>query len=408
MTQNKEVKSEATDVVWRPGPTPPAKGSGKEIYRPELFATIEASIDGLDEKLRALSLEIHDHPELKYEEHRTHDVLTAFLKKEGFQVTQHFHLPTAWEAKFTHGAGGRTIGVNSEMDALPGVGHACGHNLIAISGVAVACALKDVLLKWNISGKIILLGTPAEEGGAGKVELLNRGAYQDMDICLMCHPAPGPPHSGSLSSSLALTRLEIEYSGHPAHAALSPWEGKNALDACVAAYNNISLLRQQLKPSHRIHGIFEGKDWAPNIIPDNSKMIAAGIATGCEHKFTNLGSMYELRQNQGLGEEFTRVFESKYGPIDYIWGISSASTDFGHITYALPSIHPGFGIPTEVNGGNHTRQFAAAARGADAHYACLNVSKALAAVGVRVLTDDEYFAHVKKTFEEDKILREQV
>lgn len=101
----------------------------------------------------------------------THDVLTDFLVKEGFQVTKNFCLPTAWEAKFTHGSAGRTIGVNSEMDALPGVGHACGHNLIAIAGVAVACALKDVLQEWNISGKIILLGTP---GRSGRVMLLGK------------------------------------------------------------------------------------------------------------------------------------------------------------------------------------------------------------------------------------------
>ena len=190
-----------------------------------------------------------------------------------------------------------------------------------MAGVAVALALKAALVEFKISGKVSLLGTPgtciptlrattfnaigiflAEEGGAGKAILLDKGAYADMDICLMylypyfffsvsltnherirCHPAPGPKGSVSLSSSLALQRIEIEYSGHTyvsyyayclwlisdsclysAHAALSPWEGKNSLDAAVLAYNNISALRQQLHPTHRVHGIIEGKDWAVN------------------------------------------------------------------------------------------------------------------------------------------------
>ncbi|KAI0795524.1 aminoacylase 1-like protein 2 [Abortiporus biennis] len=406
------------------------QGTGNLIYKPDIFETIVSSIEGLSDKLRALSLDIHAHPELKYEEFRTHDVLTHFLENEGWEVTRHHHLQTAWVAKFHHGSGGRTIGVNSEMDALPGVGHACGHNLIAIAGVAVASALREVLKKYNINGSIVLLGTPAEEGGGGKVQLLDAGAYNEMDICLMCHPAPGPPHSGSLSASLALSRTEVQYYGHTAHAALSPWEGRNALDAAVSAYTNISLLRQQLKPTNRVHGIIEGKDWAPNIIPDYSKMVsyvrglsrvdveaavprvhacfeAAAKATGCEVNIREYDKILEIRQNKALGEEFADVFSSNFGPIDYVWGISSASTDFGNVTYALPSLHPGFGIPTVPNGGNHTRQFAESAKGIPAHKACLNVSKALAAVGARVLTDDEYFAKVVNTFEEDKMAREK-
>lgn len=114
------------------------------------------------------------------------------MAHHGFEVTKHFHLLTAWQAAFTHGVGGRTVGINSEMDALPGIGHACGHNLIGISGVAVACAIKAALKKHDISGKIILLGTPAEEGGRGKVKLLDCGAYEEMDVCLMYHPSLGP------------------------------------------------------------------------------------------------------------------------------------------------------------------------------------------------------------------------
>ncbi|KAJ6463921.1 hypothetical protein C8R45DRAFT_503492 [Mycena sanguinolenta] len=416
-------------VIWRPDDTAPAVPVCPDtVYRQDILEIIEQTIKALDGELRQLSLDIHSHPELGYEEYRTHDVLTAFMDSHGFQVTKKYHLETAWLATFSNGTGGRTIGINSEMDALKGVGHACGHNLIAIAGVAVACAIKAAFEKFNISGKIQLLGTPAEEGGLGKVKLLDAGCYKEMDACLMCHPAPGPKGSVSLSSCLAMERLTVEYFGLPAHAALSPWEGRNALDAAVLGYNNISALRQQLRPTHRVHGIFEGKDWAPNIIPDYAKYIcyvraptvaeqketlkrvlpcfdAAALATGCTVKVSFMGESSDIRQNKALGDEVAHIVRSKYGDIDYEWGIKGASTDFGNVTYALPSLHPGFAIPTVRDGGNHTRAFAEAAATTAAHYACLDVSKALAATGVRVVIDDHFYAQVKKTFEEDKAVR---
>ncbi|KAF7800224.1 hypothetical protein EIP86_011471 [Pleurotus ostreatoroseus] len=256
--------SEVNERFWRPGDEVKTGGQFKHLQDAESFKIIESSIDKLSEELRGLSLDIAAHPELRFEEHHAHDVLTDFVEKQGFEVTRHYLLPTAWVARYTNGSGGRTIGVNSEMDALPGVGHACGHNLIAIAGVAVACAIKRVLQERNTHGSVVLLGTPGEEGGGGKVILLDKGAYEGMDVCLMCHPAPGPPVTASLSSCLAVQRVQAEYKGHTAHAALAPWEGQNALDAAVSAYTNISMLRQQLKPTYRVHGVFEGKDWAAN------------------------------------------------------------------------------------------------------------------------------------------------
>ncbi|KNZ82047.1 Peptidase M20 domain-containing protein 2 [Termitomyces sp. J132] len=346
------------------------------------------------------------------------------MEKHGFEVTNHYHLETAWRATFTNREGGRTIGVNSEMDALPGVGHACGHNLIAISGVGVSIAIKKALEKFNLPGTVELLGTPAEEVGSGKVVLLDKGAYQNMDACLMCHPAPGPVGSVSLSGSLALEKITVEFTGHTAHAALSPWEGRNAHDAAVLSYNNVSALRQQLLPSHRIHGIFEGKDWTPNIIPDYSKMNyyvraptrsevkatmkrvipcfeAAALATGCKVKVTTSPGPLDLRQNSVLGGEVANITTARYGDIDYEWGIKNASTDFGDVCYALPSLHPGFAIPTIENGGNHTSGFKTSAASLEAHYACLDVTKALAATGIRVLIDDVFFSEVKKAYDND-------
>jgi len=294
--------------------------------------------------------------------------------------------------------------------------------LIAIGGVAVACAIQAAIQKFNISATVVLLGTPAESGG-GKLLLLDAGAYKEMDVCLMCHPAPGPIGSVSLSSCLAIQSITVEYFGHTAHAALSPWEGKNALDAAVLAYNGISVLRQQLRPEDRVHAIIEGKDWAVNIIPDYAKVIcyirsptrtglalavkrilpcfhASALASGCEIKIAFGLALDNLCQNKALGGEVANIVLNRYGAIDYEWGIHSASTDFGNVTYALPSLHPGFAIPTVKDGGNHTPAFAKSAETIEAHYACLDVSKALAATGMRVLTDEAFFAQVKKDFEE--------
>ncbi|KAI8990718.1 hypothetical protein BD414DRAFT_413156 [Trametes punicea] len=395
-------------------------GTAGAIHRPDAYEVIRTAIQALDHELLALSQDIHEHPETRFEEHRAHDVLTAFMEKHGFQVTRHYLLDTAWVAKYTRGTGGRTLGVNSEMDALPGIGHACGHNLIAIAGVAVACGVKAAMEKFDIVGSVVLLGTPGEEGGAGKAILLEKGAYQGLDACLMCHPAPGPPYSASLSGCLARQRIDVEFFGHTAHAALSPWEGQNALDAAVLAYTNISVLRQQLKPTHRVHGIFEGKDWTPNIIPDYAKMIwyvraptrpevdaavkrikacfervyisGAALATGCRAHIEMGNGTFELRQNKALSDEFADIFSKTVGPVDYEHGISRASTDFGNVTYAIPALHPSFAIPTR--GGNHTVAFTEAAAGKEAHEACLHVSVALAATGVRVLTDGGFLEKV--------------
>ncbi|KAH9830607.1 uncharacterized protein C8Q71DRAFT_885908 [Rhodofomes roseus] len=422
---------DSTGLWHREDPVTEPQGTGESIYRPEVLDAIEQIItSGLSEELRTLSLDIHDHPEVRWEEHRTHDVLTDFMQRKKWEVTKHHLSPTAWKATFTRGTGGRTIGVNSEMDALPGVGHACGHNLIAIAGVAVALAIGAVLEQFDIPGTVILLGTPAEEGGGGKTMLLEKGAYEGMVACVMCHPAPGPKHSAALSSCLARQILEVEFHGHTAHAALSPWEGQNAVDAAVSAYNSISMLRQQLLPTHRVHGIFIGKDWTPNIIPDYAKMVwyvraptraemeastqrvipcfrGAAVATACKDDVKIAGTTYDLRQNKALGDSFAQTFRSRYGSVSYGYGIQSASTDFGNVTYALPALHPSFAIPTIENGGNHTIAFAESAASEAAHKATLDVAKALAATAVRVLDDAEFYVKVKETYEADRAVRER-
>ncbi|EJD07264.1 uncharacterized protein FOMMEDRAFT_74213, partial [Fomitiporia mediterranea MF3/22] len=400
------------------GPPPYGAPSDQQIYRPEVMSTIEDKIDSLDTELRELSLKIHDHPETAFQEFYAHDTLTEFMRSHGFKVTPHLSgIQSAWRAEWSYGKGGRTFGVNAEMDALPGLGHACGHNLIAVSGVGVALGAKAALEKHEIPGKIVLLGTPAEEGGGGKVLLLERGAYEDMDICVMCHPGPGPKNSVASGSSLAIQPLVVEYFGHSAHAAAAPWEGQNALDAAVMAYNSVALLRQQMKPECRVHGIIEGRDWAANIIPDYAKMQwivraptyaelgsllvrvracinAAALAANCRIEISEGVAYYDLRQNSVLEQEFLGTVRERYSMRSAAKD-TSASTDFGNVTYALPAIHPTFAIPTVPNGGNHTAEFTKAARTREAHDATMTVTKGLALVGVRALDDEAFFINVR-------------
>ncbi|CAG7847005.1 Peptidase M20 domain-containing protein 2 AltName: Full=Aminoacylase-1-like protein 2 [Serendipita indica DSM 11827] len=406
------------------------KGFKRPWLDEKIIATINERIEELDPALRELSLKIHDHPEIMWTEHYAHDTLTAFMDSYGFNVTKHYlGLETAWRADFEHRSSAvskksplKTLGLNSEMDALPGIGHACGHNLIAIAGVAVALAVKTALEKHDLDGRIVLLGTPAEEGGAGKIDFIQRGGYKDMDICLMCHPGPGPRNTTGTGPSLAITGIEVEYFGHTAHASAAPWEGQNALDAAFLAYSSVSVLRQQIKPTHRVHGIVEGRDWAPNIIPDYAKMRwlvrapsaaevdilrervincfkGAALSTGCKMELKVDRTMFDLRQNSVLSSEYHNVSQSQYGVgPNSMEGAIGGSTDFGNVTYELPSLHPSFSIPTEPNGGNHTIGFTRAARTEKAHECTLKVAKALTQVGMRAIIDEEFLSQVKEAF----------
>ena len=264
------------------------------------FDSIEHTIDQLSASLRDLSLDIHAHPEIGFQEFRTSKVCVEFMRKlAGWKVTKGVYgLETAWEATFEHGehGAGQTVGFNSEMvsrnwneefsrsrgraqDSLPGLGHACGHNLICIAGMAAALSVAQTLVKLDIAGQVVLLGTPSEENAGGKIIMIKNGAYKSMDACLMlreqnplCSPRISADDSATLDPAaveglapmLAISEVEVEYVGANAHATLA-WEGINALDAAVLAYNNISALRQQVNPSHRIHGIIQGsEDWVCN------------------------------------------------------------------------------------------------------------------------------------------------
>ncbi|KAG0008144.1 hypothetical protein BGZ80_003807 [Entomortierella chlamydospora] len=320
--------------------------------------------------------------------------------------------------------------ISLKYDALPGIGHACGHNLIAISGVATAIGIKAVIEKFHLAAQVKLLGTPAEELEGGKIVMLNKGAFENLDVCMMLH---GANTDVIYTNFLALDTVEVEFFGKASHASASPWEGINALDAAVLTYTNIGLMRQQMRPDQRVHGIIKDGGKAANIIPDYTKSVytvrspkysevevlkkrveaifkGAAAATGCRVAL-KWGSPYmDILTNDPLARKFEHFMNAqglKYAPKQEQQSKVSGSTDMGNVTYALPGIHPMFNIlnlegKDDNSMGLHTSAFASAASQPTGHIATLRAAKGLAMTGVECILDDEFLDSVKKDFESTK------
>ena len=387
-----------------------------------LKAAASSSIDGCRDELVELSGEIWKNPELAFEEHKAHQLLTDFLEKKGFSVERSFTgVATAFRATF--GSGSPNVCVISEYDALPEIGHACGHNLIAEAGVAAGLGVKAALESSGApQGTVTVMGTPAEEGGGGgKVVLINNGAFKDVDIAMMVHPSK---KSIIMPAFLSITFLQITFTGKAAHAASYPWEGVNALDAAVMAYNSISVLRQQMKPSWRVHGIITNGGAKANIIPEKAvmefmvraperdelkvfleKVIACfqstALATGCEVKIEEMGHSYDhVLSNQVLGRTFRENF-SALGASSVEHSTANGSTDMGNVSHIVPSIHPKYGLePGTI--APHTREFTAVANTRDAHEKTLLAAKSMAHTCIDVLTSETLLKEIKESFEKEK------
>ena len=253
----------------------------------QLRAIVKATIASSDPDLRQINRQIHERPELAWEEVFAHATISDFLEARGFTVQRStYGVSTSFEAEI--GTGGRIAVICAEYDALPDIGHACGHNLIATSALATflgaAEALRELQKKEpNFKGRVRILGTPAEEGAGGKAKLIEAGAFADKDIAIAvtAHPINEfqlPPSSNPKSAGLAGFRLialhnfKTEFRGQSAHAADAPWKGNNALDAAVAAYSSVGLLRQQIRSDERVHAVIEVGGTVPNVIPDYTRM----------------------------------------------------------------------------------------------------------------------------------------
>jgi amidohydrolase len=225
-----------------------------------------AEVDRLADRLIDASHQIHAHPELNYEEVFAHDLLTGILDDLGHTPERHaYGVGTAFEARA--GSTGPDIAVLCEYDALPGIGHACGHNVIATAGLGAglaAAALAD-----ELGGRVRIMGTPAEEGGGGKILMGRNGAFTGVDAAMMVHPADADLIR---MDTIAVQELYVDYEGRAAHAAAAPHEGRNALDAAVLGYMNVAALRQHILPTERIHGIFNKSGDKANIVPAHTSM----------------------------------------------------------------------------------------------------------------------------------------
>jgi amidohydrolase len=381
------------------------------------------AIEGASDDLRGISLSIHGKPELNFEEEHAHAVLTDYLEGKGFAVTRGaYGLPTAFRAEA--GSGKPTVAVLCEYDALPGIGHACGHNLIAASGVAVGLALKEAVAPGE--GTVVVLGSPAEEGGGGKIIMAERGAFEGVDAAMMLHPSP---RESAWANLIAIEQLKVEYFGRNAHAGATPWEGINALDAMVLAYSAISAMRQQLRPTDRVHGVITEGGAKPNIIPDhtvaeyyiraaNREQLeevkakvrgcfeGAAAATGCRLELESAGHPYsEVVTNDVLAEAYCENMQRFEVTLpskgDSTKTLSGASTDMGNVSYVVPSIHPVFAIPTEA--ANHTPGFTGAAATMEAHRAMLRAAKALAMTAIDVYFSREVLDAARVEFGEQKV-----
>ncbi len=385
----------------------------------ELRGQVRQAIDAASDDLRVLSLDIHSHPEVRFEEEHAHAALTEFLDGRGFEVVRGaFGLPTAFRA--IAGSGEPTIAILCEYDALPQIGHACGHNLIATAGVAVGLALQDALAPGE--GTIVVLGSPAEEGGGGKIVMLDEGAFESVDAAMMLHPNNRADRARS--TSLANRRVDIDFYGVNAHAAARPWQGVNALDAMVLAFSAVGLLRQQIEPTWRVHGIITNGGEAENIIPGHTsarmlvrtpqveeraelerRLLAcfegAAAQTGCRIEYRWDERPYaDLVQNTRFAESYEQHFTALGGEVDLAVE-AAASTDMGNVSQAVPSLHPGFKIPSEA--GNHNAGFTAAAATEEAHALTMRAAKALALTALDAYLDPAVLDQAKQEFAASRV-----
>ena len=345
-----------------------------------------------------LSHDIHAEPELAFAEHRSCAKTQALAAERGFDVTRPAGgLDTAFRA--VYGSGSLVVGVCAEYDALPGIGHACGHNIIAASAVGTALALAEVAEDLDLT--VVLLGTPAEEAGGGKVLMLEAGLFDDIAATVMLHPGP---LDIAAARSLALSQVAVSYVGRESHAAVAPHLGINAADAVTVSQVAIGLLRQQLAPGQMVHGIVTDGGQASNVIPGHAEMqytmraddaaglaalearmadcfLAGAVGTGCDYDITATEPPYlELTPDGWLAETFRaemqRVGRSPVGR-ELEVALPLGSTDMGNVTQVMPGIHPIVGI--DANGASvHQPGFAAAAVGPSADKAVVEGSIMLA------------------------------
>lgn len=383
----------------------------------ELKATVIADIDRRAADLIAASHAIHAKPELNFEEHFAHELLTSMIDKASLPVTRRaYGLDTAFETKV--GTQGLDVAVLCEYDALPGIGHACGHNVIAAAGLGAGLALAGVAK--DAGGRLTLMGTPAEEGGGGKVEMARAGAFNGLAAAMMVHPAD---RDLARMNAIAIQQLIVRYYGQAAHAAVSPHLGRNALDAAVLGYMNVAALRQHIRPTERIHGIFTKAGEKANIVPRESEMswyvrsdtietlqplkqrVAACLegsaaATDCRAELMwEMNAYADIVDNVPLLDAYAANSTALGRPLTsaFIPGTGGGSTDMGNVSYLTPTIHPMLQVsPRGVS--LHSPQFAEYTASKQADKAVLDGAKIMATTVIDLWTKPDLAGSVHAAF----------
>ncbi len=372
----------------------------------ELKRRIIEAIDQQAGQLKQLALALHSRPELGGEEHYAVETITKYLRQQGFAVKEQVaDLPTAFQAVQETGAATPKVAFLAEYDALPEIGHACGHNLIAMASTAAAVGLSAVL--EQVPGHVALFGTPAEETNGAKVVMSAHGLFDGYDAAMIVHPGA---RTSVYAQSLAIDALEFVFEGKPAHAAAAPHEGVNALDAVIQLFNSLNALRQHLKSDVRVHGIISEGGTAPNIVPERAvarfyfraadrsylnqvvqkaKAAAEGaaMATGA----TVTVKPFELsNDNLVTNHVLADVYASHLQELGWEEldppSDSRGSTDMGNVSQVAPSIHPSMRIGPRTLAG-HTHEFCQASGSEEAVDNMLLAGKAMALTGLDVLLD---------------------
>jgi amidohydrolase len=364
---------------------------------------------------------MYNNPELGNEEHKAVEKLTNFLGEHNFNIEIGVaDIPTAFRAIYESKAPGPSIAYLCEYDALPQIGHGCGHNMIGTMSAGAAIALSKIIDK--IGGEIIVLGTPAEESDGGKVYMVEKGIFDDVDVAMILHPGSESTKSGE---SLAMDAIQFEFRGKASHAAASPEEGINALDGVIQTFNGINALRQHIKSDVRIHGIVKEGGVAANIVPDYAiaqfyvrakdrkyldevvekvKNVARGasLMTGATLEISNYEISYDnLKTNETLSKLFTENL--KNAGVNQINEPRSSfgSIDMGNVSLVVPSIHPYIGLDCP-NIASHSREMADMTVSDIGHERLIQGAAALAFTGYDIISDENLLNKIKEEFENSK------
>jgi amidohydrolase len=361
-----------------------------------------ATVDRDADTLVALSHRIHAHPELKFEEEQSSAWTAGALADAGLPVESGIaDLPTAFASRF--GTGSLHVAICAEYDALPGIGHACGHNMIAAMAVGAGRALAPLVDDLDLT--VSVLGTPAEEGGGGKIYMLERGAFDGVHAAMMVHPAPIEDMTVRVT---AVSHFGVRATGHAAHAALAPWLGVNAADAMTVAQVAIGLLRQHLRPTDQVHGVVTHGGDAANVVPADAEGLwmarartleelaelrprvvrcfeAGAVATGATVEIENVSPDYSQLVHDPELVEVYRANDIALGRTPAPDGTGTFSTDMGNVSLEIPTIHPCIAIES-AGAVNHQPEFAAACINASADQAVLEGALAMAWTAVDIAT----------------------